>query len=96
MGNHDLEGLRKKQSQIEARIQMLQAKEQDQKRKEDTRRKILAGSYILDKYQKSGMTERLVTELDKFLFKKHDRELFGLPARETEKAVAAKTTSGES
>ena len=93
MGKHDLEGLRKKQSQIEARIQMLQTKEQNQKRKEDTRRKILAGSYILDKYQKSGEYERLVVELDKFLFKKHDRELFGLPPREVEKAVPTKATA---
>lgn len=91
MGNHDLEGLRKKQSQIEARIQMLQTKEQNQKRKEDTRRKILAGSYILDKYEKSGTPERLLAELDKFLFKKHDRELFGLQPREAEKAIPTKT-----
>ena len=93
MINHNLENLRKKQSQIEARIQMLQTKEQNQKRKEDTRRKILAGSYILDKYEKSGTPEKLRVELDKFLFKKHDRELFGLPPRETEKAAPTKATT---
>ncbi len=96
MSNFNLEELRKKQSQIAARIQTLQAKEVHQKRKDDTRRKILAGSYILDKYQKSGMAEQLVAELDKFLFKKQDRELFGLKARETDKVVAAKATKGES
>jgi vacuolar-type H+-ATPase subunit I/STV1 len=90
MSNVNLEELRKKQSQIEARIQMLKAKTDNQKRKEDTRRKILAGSYILDKYEKSAGYERLVNELEKFLFKKHDRELFGLPPRETEKAVPTK------
>ena len=96
MSNLNLEELRKKQSQIAARIQTLQTKEVHQKRKDDTRRKILAGSYILDKYEKSGMFERLVAELDKFLFKKHDRELFGLKVRETDKVAAAKTTRGES
>jgi len=88
-----LEGLRKQQSQIQARIQSLLAKEAIQARKDDTRRKILAGSYILERYEKARAYEKLVAELDLFLFRKHDRALFGLPPRETEATVEIKETS---
>lgn len=75
-----------KQSQLQARIQMLQAKENVQKRKDETRKKILVGSYFLNKYEKVGTFETLISELDKFLFRKIDRALFGLaPLIEEEK-----------
>lgn len=48
------------------------------KRKNDTRKKILVGAYILDKYKKEGTTEILKAELDAFLTRKQDRVLFGL------------------
>ncbi len=81
-----LDNLLKKQEQLAARIQALQAKEVTQQRKDETRRKILIGAYVLDKYEKLDSYEKLIEELDVFLFKKQDRSLFGLAARE-EKAV---------
>ncbi|HQZ88196.1 MAG TPA: hypothetical protein PLV31_06920 [Gammaproteobacteria bacterium] len=79
-----LENLLKKHSQLEARIQSLKAKESTQKRKNDNRKKILAGAYILEKHEKAGTLQELMTELDKFLIRKNDRVLFGL-VEETEK-----------
>lgn len=81
MNNPSLEALRKKQAQLQARIQMLQAREEMQRRKNDTRKKILIGSYFLDKYEKENARQILIAELDKFLFRKRDRELFGLAPR---------------
>ena len=79
-----LENLLKKHSQLEARIQSLKAKESTQKRKNENRKKILAGAYILEKHEKAGTLQELVAELDKFLIRKNDRVLFGL-AEQAEK-----------
>lgn len=84
--NLTLDTLVKKKEQLEARIQNLKAKEAMQQRKDETRRKILVGSYILDKHQKTGSLEKLFSELDKFLFKPYDRALFGFEPRKEEKA----------
>ena len=82
----ELEALMKKRAQLDAKIQNIKAKEASQQRKDDTRRKILVGSYILDKYQKSGTMEKIIQELDKFLSKPNDRALFGLTPHD-EKAL---------
>lgn len=87
--NLTLDALVKKKEQLEARIQNIKAKEATQQRKDETRRKILIGSYILDKYQKAGSLEKLFLELDKFLFKPYDRELFGFEPRKEEKVPSS-------
>lgn len=71
--------LLKKQSQLQARIQTLQVQEEAQKRKNATRKKILAGAYILGKHEREGTTANFLEEFDFFLIRKQDRELFGLP-----------------
>ena len=81
MKNSALDALLKKQAMIEARIQLLKSKETSQKRKDDSRKKILAGAYLLEKHEKAGTLEELVQELDGFLSRKNDRALFGLPDR---------------
>ena len=83
-----LENLIKKHSQLEARIQSLKAKESTQKRKNENRKKILAGAYILEKHEKAGTVKELVAELDNFLTRKNDRVLFGL-VEKTEKSSEA-------
>ncbi|MBN9289467.1 MAG: hypothetical protein BGO43_12055 [Gammaproteobacteria bacterium 39-13] len=85
--NLALETLVKKKEQLEARIQNIKAKEAAQYRKDETRRKILVGSYILDKHDKAGTLDTLFIELDKFLFKPYDRELFGLEPQKSEQAI---------
>lgn len=79
--NIALENLLKRQEQIAARIESLKAKEAIQHRKDDTRRKILVGAYVLEKHDKAGTISSLVSELDHFLFKLNDRALFGLPPK---------------
>ncbi len=76
-----LEKLLKRKDQLEARIKLTQAKVQSQERKDETRRKILVGAYILEKYTSENKSEFLVQELDNFLFRTCDRNLFGLPPR---------------
>lgn len=74
-----LDALKKKRDTINSRIRLVQNRELRQKRKDDTRRKILVGSYFLDKTKKDGSFEELSAKLDKFLVRDSDRKLFDLP-----------------
>jgi hypothetical protein len=60
------------------------AKEQKLTRAQDTRRKILLGSFLLEQCKKNEIDFALVTyenaSLDKFLIRPDDRALFQLPA----------------
>lgn len=54
------------------------AKESGKKRKQDTRRKILLGAYLIGKMRNNPNLEReVMTELEQFLDKEIDRQLFG-------------------
>lgn len=61
---------------LKAKVNKLEAMEREQKKKIDTRRKILAGSYLLHKY--NDKPDELAKLLDPFLTRDKDRELFGL------------------
>ena len=74
-----LEIQRKKKRLIENRIRRQQYRLSLKERKRDTRRKILAGSWVLavaEKDQATGL--RLRKGLDEFLERDQDLELFGL------------------
>ena len=73
-----LERLKMQKEKLEARIQKAEARKKVNDRKEDTRRKILVGSYYLDMAQKEGKWEQLVQRMDKYLTRNSDRKLFGL------------------
>jgi len=77
-----LETLKKKQAQLKARIQAIEAREKTKWRKQDTHRKILVGAYFLDKAAKENTMEALRKELDGFLTRDSDRVLFNLPLKE--------------
>lgn len=62
--------------QLKAKVTKLEAMERNQAKKIDTRRKILAGSYLINKYIDNQ--EELTKLLDSFLVRDNDRELFGL------------------
>ncbi|WP_027360048.1 hypothetical protein, partial [Desulforegula conservatrix] len=62
--------------QLKAKVTKLEAMERNQAKKIDTRRKILAGSYLINKYIENQ--EALAKLLDSFLVRDNDRELFGL------------------
>lgn len=71
-----LERLKQQQAKIAARIQAEEARDKQKKRKEDTRRKILIGSYYLEKAQNENTYEQLKKELATYLKRDTDRALF--------------------
>jgi len=81
MTNDKLEKLLEQRKAIDARIRLEQNRENDRKRKADTRRKILAGAAVLDEASKHpAYKEKLYKLLASFLTRPDDRALFGLPA----------------
>lgn len=78
MKSDALKKLLEQQSRLEARIQQLKSQEQNQERKNETRRKMIAGAFILEKHQRENTMDELVKELDGFLQNRKDRMLFGL------------------
>lgn len=79
-----IEKLKIQREQLEARIQNLEAAEKQRERKQDTRRKILIGSYYLDNAVKNGTYDQLKSEISTYLKRDSDRILFGLPLIEKE------------
>jgi large subunit ribosomal protein L7/L12 len=66
-----------KKQKIEARKRTLESKAQ---RATDTRKKILVGAFMLDKMEKNEETKtKVLSQLDQYLTRSDDRELFGLP-----------------
>ena len=71
-----------KKQQIANRIARLRAIESTKARKLDTRRKILAGSWVLHRAdQDQDLAQRLRKGLDGFLARPQDRKLFDLAPR---------------
>ncbi len=69
--------LEKRKKQLENRIKALEAKQTMQERKDDTRRKILAGAIVLHHAKlKPDFQKWLADELNRSLDKPHDRALF--------------------
>jgi len=78
-----LKRLEEQRARINAEIQRVRAREQQQTRKDDTRRKILAGSMLLQLVEDGEWPEdKLRTRLDAYLTRDDDRKLFDLPARD--------------
>jgi len=77
-----LAALERKQAQIKARIQALKARDSMQERKDDTRRKVLVGGFVMAQLREKGIHVRELTfEGVRFadaLKADRDRELFGL------------------
>ena len=85
--NEKLAQLLEKREKLNAQISKIRAKEAYQKRKEDTRRKILLGALAL-KMMSTGRwkSEKIMADLDKFLTRNSDRKLFGFsPLTESKK-----------
>ena len=65
-----------KKQKIEARKKHLESKA---KRAADTRKKILIGAFMLERMEKNDETKaKLIGQLDQYLTRTDDRELFGL------------------
>jgi hypothetical protein len=71
-----IQKIEEQKKQLEERLVSMRTKKKKQGRYEDTKKKILIGAYFMEKY-KNKMDE-LVPQLDRFLVRDTDRELFGL------------------
>ena len=74
-----LDDLLKKREQLNAQIHQEKNKQSQQKRKEDTRRKILLGALMMEMMKKGELDEKkILKRLDSFLTKEMERKLFDL------------------
>lgn len=78
---------KRKADQLRAKEELIQARKlqaiMKKDRASDTRRKILAGSLILELMDKNPDTKaRYMANLDKYLTRADDRELFGLSPKD--------------
>jgi len=84
-----VENLEQKIAKQEERLKQLKAQKQaviarekkkitDQQRKEDTRRKILLGSFLIKKMEDEVEKQKILSELNIYLKENRDRHLFGL------------------
>jgi large subunit ribosomal protein L7/L12 len=85
-----LDNLKKKQAQLAARIQALEATEKSRERKRETRRKILVGAYYLDKANEEKKLASLIQMMDGYLKRDSDRVLFGLALKENRDNLSKK------
>lgn len=71
-----------KLNQLKAQKHAIEAREKkkvaEQHRKDETRRKILLGSYLLKKMENEDEKMRILTELNLYLTEQRDRKLFNL------------------
>lgn len=79
-----IEAQLEKLKQLKAQKQAIEARERtkqkEQERKDDTRRKILLGSYLIKKIQSNEANkDKVLAELDDYLTEDRDRQLFNLP-----------------
>ena len=77
-----IEAQLEKLKQLKARKQAIEARERskqkEQERKDDTRRKILLGSYLIKKMQNEANKEKILAEMNEYLTEERDRKLFKL------------------
>lgn len=77
-----IEAQLEKLKQLKAQKQAIEAREKtkqkEQERKDDTRRKILLGSYLIKKMQNEANKEKILAELNEYLTEDKDRKLFNL------------------
>lgn len=75
-----IEAQLEKLKQLKAQKQAIEAREKtkqkEQERKDDTRRKILLGSYLIKKMQNEVNKEKILAELNEYLTEDRDRKLF--------------------
>jgi len=73
-----LDKLKNQREKLDARIQSTEARLKTTERKKDTRRKILIGSYYLDKANQENTFDEMKAIMNQYLKRNSDRELFDL------------------
>ena len=74
-----LDGLKKQRAVLKARIEQMEAREKTLAKKQDVRRKILLGAFVLEEALKADKVAELYQKMDSFLVRNSDRVLFDLP-----------------
>ena len=83
MPDEKLKQLLARREAVNARIRRELNKKKDTDRRNDTRRKVLAGAAVLEwAARDQDFSARLMNELDSFLSRPADRALFALPSKE--------------
>lgn len=77
-----IERLKTQRDQLNAKIQAMEARTKSGERKKETRRKILIGSYYLDKARTEGTFEELRQLMAGYLSRDSDRRVFNLATDE--------------
>ena len=71
-----------KLNQLKAQKQAIEAREKkkatEQQRKDDTRRKILLGSFLMKQMEDEAQKQKILAGLNQYLTEDRDRKLFGL------------------
>lgn len=86
MSNARLDSLLRKKKEIEAQIQQQRARERQKQRKDDTRRKIIAGALAIEHMKAnpdSDFAIRLFKLINRYTDRPADRALFGLEPRQS-------------
>ena len=74
-----LERLKQLKAQKQAMEARERAKQKEQDRKDDTRRKILLGSYLIKKMESNEANkQKILADLNEYLTEDRDRKLFNL------------------
>ena len=84
MRSSRLDKLKEKRQQLDAQIKDAEARQREQQRKDDARRKIIAGALALEHTEKNPDGEfgrKMLMLLDEYVTRKRDRELMGLPVK---------------
>ena len=77
MSQTERERLLDRRAKLDARLKALDLNEQKQKRKDDTRRKVIAGALILEHASlKPEVSTMLIALLDRYVTRPQDRALF--------------------
>jgi hypothetical protein len=76
--HHTLERLKEQRAKIDARIQASEARLKQSHRKQETRCKILIGSYYLDKAMKENTMNELKKLMAGYLTRESDKKLFDI------------------
>ena len=74
-----LEKLQAIKARRQALVNREKAKQKEQERKDETRRKILLGSYLLKKMEDEAEKQKILAEINEYLTEDRDRKLFNLP-----------------
>ena len=91
MNNPTLEKLVNRKERLEARVKLMKYRAMNKERKDDARRKILVGAYILQQCERDNRLTAFIQELAQFLTRDADKALFKLPFKSIAPADPAPT-----